>query len=124
MSVPLHIQDAVQQGVTVLRLDGHLVADENDRLLRERVTELAAHGARFFLIDLSHVSYVDSGGLGAIIEMYNAIERLGGRLALLCPSACADRVLEITHLASVFDVFRDEGTALRTLAPSGAATSN
>ncbi|HYT68751.1 MAG TPA: STAS domain-containing protein [Vicinamibacterales bacterium] len=116
MSVPLHIEEHFRDGVLILQLEGHLVADEGDRQLRERITDLLSTGARLLLIDLRKVSYIDSGGIGAMVEMYNHVERAGGRLALLCPSACAKRVLEITHLTTVFEVFHDEDQAISSLA--------
>ena len=49
--------------------------------------------------------------------MYNELANLGGLLKLLHPSPHSERVLEITHLTSVFEIFEDEATALRSMAP-------
>ena len=115
MSVPLRIAERTVDGLVVLHLDGHLVFDEGDRILRERVTNLVKAGSRLLLIDLHDVSYIDSGGIGALVQMYVDIAKLGGRLALLCPSTCANRVLQVTHLSAVFEIFQDEAQARRTM---------
>ena len=115
MSVPLRITDRFINGVVVLRLEGHLVFDEGDAILRERVTELVKSGTRLMLIDLHGLSYIDSGGVGALVEMDRHVTRRGGRLTLLCPSTCAIRALQITHLSTVFEIFQDEEQALRSL---------
>ena len=118
MPPPLRIADRSIDGVVVLQLDGQLVADEGDALLRERVTALVAGGARMLVIDLQNVTYIDSGGVGALIAMNVHVMRHGGRLTLLRPSACATRVLQITHLATVFEIFQDEQQAVGSLTPA------
>jgi anti-sigma B factor antagonist len=121
MPAPLRITERSTGDIVVLHLDGHLVFDEGDRFLRERVTALVNAGSRFLLIDLHDVSYVDSGGIGALVEMYMHVMRAGGRLLLLRPSYCAERVLHITHLSSAFQVFGDEAAAVRSLSAPLAA---
>jgi anti-sigma B factor antagonist len=118
MSLPLHIDEHTVGGVVVLQLEGHLVFDEGDRVLRDRIRELVQSGVRNVLIDLNAVSYVDSGGIGALVEMYMHLKRNGGQLKLLRPSPCATRVLDITHLATVFEIFEDEEHALHPVVPA------
>lgn len=113
MLAPLRIAERPIGDTLLLELNGHLVFDEGDRVLRDRIHALVDAGSRRFLIDLHDVTYVDSGGVGALVEMYLYVTRLGGRLALLRPGPCAKRVLEITHLKTAIDVFDDEESALR-----------
>ena len=40
-------------------------------ILRERVKSLVAAGARLLLLDLHGLSYIDSGGMGALVELYS-----------------------------------------------------
>jgi anti-sigma B factor antagonist len=125
MSVPLHIAQRSTDGVVVLTLSGHLVFDEGDRAFREHVTSLVDAGTRLLLLDLEGLTYIDSGGVGALVEMYMLVMRRGGHLKLLHPSWCSTRVLQVTHLSSVFEIFDDEAKALRSMTgPSaGAALS-
>lgn len=116
MSAPLRITEHSVGDIVVLHLAGHLVFDDGDRILRDRVTEIVKSGTRFLIIDLHDVTYVDSGGIGALVEMYMHVMRRGGRLRLLSPSAVTERVLHITHLSSVFDVYEDEAAAVRSIA--------
>lgn len=115
MPVPLQITERSVNGIVVLQLDGHLVFDEGDQILRDRVRSLVAAGARLLLLDLHGLSYIDSGGMGALVELYLHVTRRGGRLTLLCPSRCANRVMHNTHLSTVFEIFQDEEQALRSL---------
>lgn len=114
MSAPLHIVQRVASGIAVFELSGHLVFDEGDRIFRDQVKAFAAAGGRRLIVDLSRVSYVDSGGIGSLVEMYLHLMRRGGHLKLLSPSACARRVLQITQLDCVLEIFEEEEAALRS----------
>lgn len=120
MSSPLQITERAVGGVVIFGLSGRLVYDEGTRMLRDVLKTAIAAGARACLLDLEQITYLDSGGVGALVEMYRHVTRRGGQLKILRPSLCARRVLGITHLTAVFDVFDDEPEALRNLGGSVA----
>jgi anti-sigma B factor antagonist len=121
MPSSLHISERVVAGVHIFTLSGALVFDEGTRQLREVLRNAVAGGARACLLDLEQITYLDSGGVGTLVEMFRHVTRRGGQLKILRPSACARRVLGITKLTAVFDVFDDEPDALRNLGGSGPA---
>jgi anti-sigma B factor antagonist len=108
-------------GVTIFTLSGDLVYDDGTQMLREVVKSAVARGARPCLLDLEQITYLDSGGVGTLVEMFRHVTRRGGQLKILRPSACARRVLGITRLTAVFDIFDDEPDALRNLGGIGPA---
>ncbi len=110
--------------VTLLEISGHLVADDGDRVFTSHVTSLVAGGCLNLLIDLRNITYIDSGGIGALVAMYLHVRSRGGRFKLLCPSSRACRVLQITHLDHVFEVFEREEDALRTFAAPPATSAD
>ena len=116
MSSPLTITQRSTGDVRVFVLSGHLVAPEGVHVFRDAITVAVAHGARACLLDLSDVSYVDSAGVGALVAAYRHVTARGGHLKLLHPSLCARRVLGITHLTGVFDVFDSEEQAVHNMA--------
>jgi anti-sigma B factor antagonist len=115
MSSPLSITRRSTDDVAVFVLSGHLVAPEGVGVFRDSITSAVAHGARACLLDLSDVSYVDSAGVGALVAAYRHVTSRGGQLKLLHPSLCARRVLGITHLTGVFDVFDNEDEAVHNM---------
>jgi anti-sigma B factor antagonist len=115
MSAPLQIAQRVSAGIAVFDLSGHLVFDEGDRLFRDQVKAFAAAGGRRLIVDLSRVTYVDSGGIGSLVEMYLHLVRRGGQLKILRPSASSRRVLQITQLDTVLDIFDEEEQAIRSV---------
>src|SRR5688572_23255455 len=101
--------------VAVFTLTGPLAYEEGTRNLREALTVAVADGARSCLLDLREVTYLDSGGVGLLVAMFRHVTRRGGQFKLLCPSAAARRVLGISQLTRVFDIFDDERDALLNL---------
>ena len=100
--------------VTIFELAGGLVYDQGTRMLRDVLTKAVADGARGCVLDLHEITYLDSGGVGSLVSMYHHVARHGGRLKLARPSACATRILGITRLATVFEIFDDEASAARS----------
>lgn len=112
MTSQLRIAPEAVGKVTIFRLSGGLVYDDATRELREAITAAVSGGARAILLDLEDLTRLDSGGVGLLVAMFRHVTRRGGQLKLLRPSPTARRVLGITHMLLVFDVFDDEADAL------------
>lgn len=120
----LQISERAVGNVTIFTLSGPLVCDQGTRMLREVLTTAVAGGGRACLLDLEQITYLDSGGVGSLVEMFRHVTHRGGQLKLLHPSACARRVLGITHLTAVFDIFDDEAEAVRNLGAVAATVGS
>lgn len=86
--------------------------DQGTKLLRDAVTKAVAAGARACLVDMRAITYLDSGGVGSLVSMYRHVMRHDGQLKISRPSPSAARVLAITKLTTVFEIFEDEATAI------------
>jgi anti-sigma B factor antagonist len=117
MAAPLKITERRAGPVAVLEFSGHLVADEGASWCLQQVSLLVTAGWLNILVDLRNVTYMDSGGVGALVASFVHVSRRGGRLKLLCPSPRCARVLGISGLSAVFEVFENEEEALRSFAP-------
>ena len=111
--------------VTVLALAGRLVLEEGDLPLRQHVDALIAEGRIDLVLNLHDVTYMDSCGIGALVEEYKSLRRRGGNIKLLCPTERCRRVLAVTHLLSIFESFESEDAAVRSfLATNDVPRSN
>lgn len=119
MPADLEISQRTVAGVTIFTLSGALVYDGGTRTLRDALTTAVAAGARNCLLDLEPITYLDSGGVGSLVEMFRHVTRRGGQLKLLRPSPAARRVLGISRLTAIFDIFDDEADALLNLGRAG-----
>jgi anti-sigma B factor antagonist len=99
--------------VIVLDLKGHLTLAEEERGLMRHIRELLDDGARAFVLNLRHVSYIDSPGIGEIVGAYTRVTRMGGTLRICEASPRVIDVLRATMLDSVLEVYEREADALR-----------
>lgn len=122
MAVQLDIAETHRGDVTLLRLTGRLVADDEDRLFAEAVNRLLTAGRTRIVADMREVTALDSGGVGTLVAKLLSVRRRGGDLRLLHLGDRTRRVLEITRLLEVFAVFDSEEEALRSFGREVART--
>ncbi len=122
MAVQLKIAEALAGEVTLLKLTGRLVADDEDRFFAETVNRLLAAGRIRIVADLREVTCVDSGGVGTLVAKLLSARRRGGDLRLLHLGDRTRRVLTITRLLEVFQVFESEDEAVRSFGHEVART--
>ena len=102
--------------VTILDLNGRLVAGDGDDELREAVDRLVQTGCMKLLLNLKDVPYIDSGGLGVLVSKYVSMSRRGGRLKLSNLAPRAAKVFQITKLLTIFETFSSEADAIESFA--------
>src|SRR5207249_7474161 len=64
------------------------------------------------VVDLSHVTYIDSAGLAALIGAMQNVESYGGKFSLAGLQETVRSIFEISRLDQVFQIFPDTDTAL------------
>ncbi len=90
------------------------------------INNLIWEGARKMVIDLTHVEFVDSAGLGVIMHIFGTLEQEGGKLRVAGPSGQVQRLFHITHTEPILSVDPDLITSVRKLQgedDAGAAES-
>ena len=102
------------EGVAVLDLSGRIVLGEETTRLEESLKALIASGEKKVLLNLAEVSYIDSGGLGALVRSQTAALALEGRIKLLNVPDKVKTLLRITKLQGPFEMFDDEASAIRS----------
>ena len=110
--MPLEITQREINGIYVLALKGRLVLGQESNGLRTTVEDLLSAGATKIVVNLEHVNYVDSAGLGALIELHRKTAAKGGRLVLSNLGPNLKRALEIARLLSIFETSPTEATAV------------
>ena len=72
--------------------------------LREQLITLVNDGRHHIVVDLEHVDFIDSTGLGVLISGLKRVRMHDGRFALVCTEPRVLKVFEITGLLAVFAV--------------------
>ena len=98
---------------TVIALKGDLTIGEAEALFKKTVITLLAEGKTRILIDCTELRVVDSTGLGALVRALTTAQAAGGSTKLHSVGPHLRKLLEMTQLHSVFDMFesRDEAVA-------------
>ncbi len=100
--------------VTILRLKGRLELDTGDMVLRDHVNGLVAEGRVLLLLDMHDVTRMDSAGIGMLAGKFLSVTRRGGTMRLLHLTNRTGRLMHVTRLETVFEIFHDEDEALRS----------
>ena len=80
-------------------------------ILHEKVRSLLAQGYKSILLNVAEVTYVDSVWLGAMVEGYVSAMRQGGTLKLLHGTTRLRKLLSVTKLDTVLELFESEEAA-------------
>ncbi len=102
--------------VTVIDAAGRITLGEGASTFRDAIRDLAAKGNQKLLLNLSEVSYIDSSGIGELVSGFTTVTNHGGQLKLIGLTKRVKDLLQITKLYTVFEVFDDEASAVRSFA--------
>ena len=100
--------------VTVVDATGRITLGEGASVFRDKIRDLAAKGDKKILVNLADVSYIDSSGIGEMVSSFTTVTNHGGQLKLLSLTKRVKDLLQITKLYTVFEVFEDEASAVRS----------
>lgn len=111
----MNISQRNAQGVCVLDIDGPITlgADGSERL-GDKVRSVLQAGEKQLLLNLGGVAYIDSAGLGELVNAFTTVKKQGGTLKLYGVTKKLQDLLVITKLATVFDSYDTEAAALKS----------
>jgi len=101
-SMELRYQVERIEDVAVVRCSGRMVRGASLDEFRRRLEQLDR--LRVLVLDLSEVQQLDAGGLGTLLLVRRALAQNSTRLKLVDPPVFFRRLLEATHLTSVFEI--------------------
>jgi anti-sigma B factor antagonist len=100
--------------VTIVDLRGNIGLGATRLTLRRTIHDLIESGRTKILLNLSQVDSVDSAGVGELVGAYVPVKTKGGELKILNPTKNVHRMMQITQLDRVFEVYTDEQMALQS----------
>jgi len=99
------------QDITVVMPRGDLDMAAADQM-RRTLTELVDKGDRKLLIDLEHVGYIDSSGMGALVAAMKHARNTGGDLRLCALQDDVRAIFEMTRLIKAVTIHPTRPEAL------------
>lgn len=98
--------------VIIVDFDGRLVLGDGDEVLAAVVDELLSEQYRKILLNLTSVEYIDSNGLGELVQCLKMAQRFGASMKLLRPQDRVKKTLSLTKMLPLFEVYESEEEAI------------
>ena len=109
----MQIEQRTSGDVAIVGIIGDITLSKGgDVLLKDKIQSLLQQGHRKIVLDMGNVSYVDSAGLGQLVQVYATTSHLGGSLKLLNLTKRLRDLLVLTKLLTVFDAYDSESEAI------------
>ena len=109
----MHIDQQMNGEVTVVKITGDITLNQGgDVLLKDKIQSLLQQGYTKLVLDLGGVSYVDSAGLGQLVQIHATTKGKGGSLRLANVTKRLKDLLVVTKLVTVFDSYDSEADAV------------
>jgi len=111
----MHISERSTGDVMIVDVSGKItLGDGGDVVLKDKMQSLVQQGKKKVLLNLGEVTYIDSAGLGEIVQAYATVSKNGGALKLLNTTKRIKDLLSITKLLTVFECHDNEGDAVKS----------
>jgi anti-sigma B factor antagonist len=99
--------------VSIVDLSGQLTSIASGAL-RDTISGLMKQGRRKIVLNVGALLYLDSSGVGELVNCYMAVIKQGGEMKVVGLTPKVEEILKITQLYRVFQEFQDEEAALRS----------
>ncbi|MBF0486032.1 MAG: STAS domain-containing protein [Candidatus Omnitrophica bacterium] len=99
--------------IALVTLSGELNMD-NSNTLREAFKKILKEMNTKVLVDFEKLSFIDSSGIATLIEMFQNLEKVKGRLCLCQVNKRIIGIFEITKVHKLFGIFENRQEALRS----------
>jgi anti-anti-sigma factor len=82
-------------------------------VLKNHVLHLLQQGHKFLVLNLSNVGMLDSFGIAVIVSILKQCKEINGNVTLFGLNDQAMRLIELTHMDRVLDIWQSEAQALQ-----------
>ena len=110
----MHYVEQKHGDILVLSLKGKLAGEPETEVLYEKITNYLKEGIRKFVMDLKHVHWLSSMGIGSIMRCTMTIRTENGDMRLTGLSDKVQKVFDITHLVGVIQVYDSPADAINS----------
>ena len=112
----MNIETRKKGDVVIVDFQGRLAVGVGEEMLPRLIEQLLEEGSRKILLNLSEMDYIDSNGLGELVQSLKTSKRFGASLRLLKPQDRVKKTLRLTNLLPMFSVYDSESEAIKSFA--------
>jgi anti-anti-sigma factor len=88
----------------VIKISGK-VDWENARMLDKQIQQIIGGGCSHIAFNLDEVTFICSGGIGALVYNLNKVKKMGGAMYIISANEYVNYILETLKFDIVFDGF-------------------
>ena len=110
----MNIETRKKGDIVIVDFQGRLAVGVGDEVLPRLIEQLLNEGNRKILLNLSDMEYIDSNGLGELVQSLKTSKRFGASLRLLKPQDRVKKTLRLTNLLPMFSVYDSESEAIKS----------
>ena len=105
--------DIRQSGnICVLKLKGRFVSGEPVAQFENAFQSALNDGHIMLVLDLEAVPYIDSSGIGSVVNSLRMSTKLGGNAKLVNPSPFVLKIFKMVGILALFSVYETEAEAV------------
>jgi anti-sigma B factor antagonist len=101
----MNISGSEHKGYQVVELVGKIDRLKDSIVLKSHINSLLDRSLRHIALNLSKVTYLDSGALNVLIYAHNALKKRDGMLVLIQPNEYVKDVLEVVGLDRLVKIY-------------------
>ncbi len=94
--------------VKIVDLNGNITIGKGDVLMEKAIQELLQMGQKKIVINLKHVGYIDSAGLGSLLVCKKRAADKNAEIILLMPSKKVHDLFVMVKLSEIYQILNDE----------------
>lgn len=107
-----------QGNIVILDVHGAISMGESKEKFAHVMEELFTQTDVNVLLNFEQINYVDSTGIGELVGYLNRFAENNRHLKILKPHERIKKLLQITKLDTIFEIYEDEQAALKSF-PNG-----
>lgn len=111
----LTIDMEIIHGVLCIRLSGELDHHTAEELREQASGAIERNNIRHIVLNLEHLSFMDSSGLGVILGRYKQIKQMNGEMVVCAISPAIQRLFDMSGLFKIIRLEPTEEFALQRL---------
>ncbi|MCX7908007.1 MAG: STAS domain-containing protein [Ignavibacteria bacterium] len=96
----------IKPGIVLIKLPPKLLGGSVSTNFSDIIEQAKTSNLTHILLDLSNIEVINSLGLGMIVAGYTSLKKNNIALSLLSPTEKVQNLLKITHLDTIFKVYK------------------
>ena len=101
----MSINSYTKDEVVVLEPEGKIMIGPGVRELDEKLDALLEEGQKKVILDWGKTAWIGSAVISTLLDHYTKFKEIGGNIKLACLTKEVQKIIAVTKLISVFEVY-------------------